>query len=174
MKSSVAPAGRLVLNADDFALSDESDAAEDTDARYLVGISADAPVLRRHLLYGGDACWVENGSITIRESGLAQSIADVRRLPSTRDGTIPFAVHNALIATAIARSCGIPEGVIAAGLAVHEARPESDAWLVQCVRRWIGDNRRGPADAIVVPAQFTSSLRESRLRPANSRRRSHA
>ena len=44
-----------------------------TGARYLVGISADAPVLRRHILHGGDACWVENGSITIRESGCVRS-----------------------------------------------------------------------------------------------------
>ena len=125
LKSSIAPAGRLVLNADDFAVSDDSEDAEHLGRRYLVGISADTPVLRRHILHGGDACWVENGTITIRESDLTQSISDVREMPWTRDGTIPFAVQNALIATAIARSCGIPERQIAAGLASHEARPES-------------------------------------------------
>ena len=125
IRSSVAAGGRLVLNADDFAVAEENDGAEGLELRYLVGISADAPVLRRHVLAGGDACWLENGSITIRESGLTQAIADVRGLPLTREGTILFAVQNALIATAIARSCGIPEQVIAAGLAAHEARPES-------------------------------------------------
>ncbi len=125
IKSSIAPAGRLVLNADDFAVSDDSGGSEDLDHRYLVGISSDTPVLRRHILRGGDACWVESGTVTIRESDLTQSIADVRQMPSTRDGTIPFAVQNALIATAIARSCGIPERQIAAGLAAHETRPES-------------------------------------------------
>jgi cyanophycin synthetase len=125
MKASVAPAGRLVLNADDFGLSDDGDVAEGGDGHYLVGISADAPVLRRHILQAGDACWVENGIITIRESGLTQSIVEVRRLPSTREGAIPFAIHNALIATAIARSCGIPVRLIATGLASHEARPEA-------------------------------------------------
>jgi cyanophycin synthetase len=125
IKSSIAPAGRLVLNADDFAVAEENEGVEGLERRYLVGISADAPVLRRHVLAGGDACWLENGSITIRESGLTRAIADVRRLPLTREGTIPFAVQNALIATAIARSCGIPERLIAAGLAAHEARPES-------------------------------------------------
>src|SRR5215213_8798341 len=109
IKSSIAPTGRLVLNADDFAVSDDSKAAEHLGRRYLVGISADTPVLRRHILHGGDACWVENGTITIRESELTQSISDVRQMPWTRDGMIPFAVQNALIATAIARSCGIPE-----------------------------------------------------------------
>jgi cyanophycin synthetase len=125
IKSSIAPAGRLVLNADDFAVSDDSNGAGGLEHRYLVGISADAPVLRRHILRGGDACWVENGAIAIRESGLTQSLAEVRRLPSTRDGTIPFAVQNALIATAIARSCGVPVHLISAGLAAHEAWPES-------------------------------------------------
>jgi cyanophycin synthetase len=125
IKSSIAPAGRLVLNADDFAVSDDSGGPEDLDRRYLVGISADTPVLRRHILQGGDACWVENGTVTIREGELTQPIARVRQLPSTRDGTIPFAVQNALIATAIARSCGISERQIAAGLAAHQARPES-------------------------------------------------
>jgi cyanophycin synthetase len=125
IKSSIAPAGRLVLNADDFALSDGGDFAGDLASRYLVGISADAPVLRRHILHGGDACWIENGSIAIRETLRTQAIAQVRGLPSTRDGTIPFAVQNALIATAIARCCGISESLVAAGLVTHDARPES-------------------------------------------------
>jgi cyanophycin synthetase len=125
IKSSVAPAGRLVLNGDDFAVAEENDGPQQLERSYLIGISADAPVLRRHVLAVGDACWVENGSITIRESGLTQSLVDVRRLPLTREGTIPFAVQNALMATAIARTCGIPGHLIAAGLAAHEARPES-------------------------------------------------
>src|SRR5215218_1677079 len=77
IKSSIAPAGRLVLNADDFAVSDDSDGAGVLERRYLVGISADAPVLRRHVLHGGDACWVEDGSIMVRERGLTQPLAVV-------------------------------------------------------------------------------------------------
>jgi cyanophycin synthetase len=125
IRSSIATPGRLVLNADDFALSDDADFAGDLESRYLVGISADAPVLRRHIVHGGDACWVESGSITIRETLRTQAIADVSGLPTTREGTIPFAIQNALIATAIARCCGFSQNVIAAGLATHEARPES-------------------------------------------------
>jgi cyanophycin synthetase len=125
IRSSVATAGRLVLNADDFALSDAGELPEDVESRYLVGISADAPVLRRHILRGGDACWIENGSIAIREGARTQAIAEARGLPSTREGTIPFAIQNSLIATAIARCCGISESLIAGGLTTHEARPES-------------------------------------------------
>lgn len=125
IKSSIAAPGRLVLNADDFALSDDGDFDADSKSQYLVGISADAPVLRRHILHGGDACWVENGSIAIREALHTRAVVAVRGLPSTREGAIPFAIQNALIATAIARCCGIPEKLIAAGLATHAARPES-------------------------------------------------
>jgi len=85
----------------------------------------EAPVLRRHIVQGGDACWLQHGSITIRENGKTQSIADVRRLQWTREGTIPFAVQNALMATAILRSCGIPGALIEAGLMAHDAHPES-------------------------------------------------
>jgi cyanophycin synthetase len=125
IRSSIATTGRLILNADDFALSDDEDFAGDPANRYLVGISEDAPVLRRHVDRGGDACWVESGSITIRETQRTQAIAEIRSLPSTRQGTIPFAIQNALIATAIARCCGMSEELVAAGLATHEARPES-------------------------------------------------
>ena len=125
IRSSIATTGRLVLNADDFALSEDAGFAGDPEGRYLVGISADTPVLRRHMLRGGDASWVENGSIVIREGPRKQRIAELSGLPSTREGTIPFAIQNALIATAIARCCGISESAVAAGLTSHEARPES-------------------------------------------------
>jgi cyanophycin synthetase len=125
IKSNIAPAGRLVVNADDLALSNEGDGVVDSVRRYLAGISADAPVLRRHMTHGGEACWVENGSIAVREGVLTLAVAEVRSMPSTREGTIPFAIQNALIATAIARCCGIPEHLIAAGLGNYDARPES-------------------------------------------------
>jgi cyanophycin synthetase len=124
IRSSIATVGRLVLNADDFALSDDSDVATDPQDRYLVGISADAPVLRRHILAGGDACWTQNGSIAIREGSRWHEITEVGRLGWTREGSIPFAIQNALIATAIARCCGIPESLIAEGLLTHKAQPE--------------------------------------------------
>ena len=122
IRKQVAPAGRLVLNADDFALSEDPEGGAD---RYLVGISADTPVLRRHLDGGGDACWIANASIMIQERGRTRPVLDARSLPWTREGHIPFANQNALLATAIARSCGLPDRLIAAGLAAHEARPES-------------------------------------------------
>jgi cyanophycin synthetase len=122
IRKQVAPSGRLVLNADDFALSEDPDDGTD---RFLVGISADTPVLRRHLDRGGNASWVAESTIIVHEHGLSRPVVDVQSLGWTRGGDIPFATQNALLAAAIARSCGLSERLIAAGLASHEARPES-------------------------------------------------
>ena len=122
IRKQLAPSGRLVVNADDFALSENSD---NETRRYLVGISSDAPVLRRHIDRGGDASWLVDTAIMIQEHGRTRSVADTRNLPWTRDGHIPFSMQNALVATAIARSCGLSDRLIAAGLGAHEARPES-------------------------------------------------
>ena len=119
IRDSVAAGGRLILNAEDFVVS-ESDRFEGAN-RYLVGYSPDTPVLRRHLQHGGDACWVDGLSIAIQEDRRISTVADVGDLGWTRGGAIPFAVQNALLATAVARSCGIPPRIIAAGLCMHDA-----------------------------------------------------
>jgi cyanophycin synthetase len=123
IQSSITPGGRLVLNADDFALANED--PKDGSSRYLVGISPDTPVLRRHIQRGGDACWIAIGNVMVGEDQSTDRLVELDRLAWTQDGRIPFAVQNALLATAIARSCGIPGRMIAAGLSNHDARPES-------------------------------------------------
>lgn len=120
---SVAGAGRLILNANDFEVADG--VASNAAGRFLVGVSADVPMLRQHLEHGGDACWVEHSVIMTHEAGVTLPIVDCGDLAWVRDGNIPFAVQNALIATAIARSCGILPADIAAGLVAHVPRPES-------------------------------------------------
>lgn len=123
IRSGVAPIGRLVLNADDFAVAVEDVAG--TAQRYLFGISPETPMLRRHLQQGGDACWIAGSSIVFHEDGLTRPLVDLRWLRWTHGGAIPIAVQTALTATAIARCCGLPDSLIAAGLAAHEARPET-------------------------------------------------
>ncbi len=122
IRTSVAPSGRLVLNADDFAVA--CDIGPEPDGRFLFGISPETPVLRRYLQLGGDACWMAGSSIVIQEDGSSRPLIDVRWLRWTRGGSIPFAVQTALTATAIARICGIPDPLIASGLVAHDPRPE--------------------------------------------------
>lgn len=114
--------GKLILNAHDLDLSESQfDLAPD---KVLVGARAGAPILRRHLANGGNACFVEQSTIVIHEGGFSERVVALDDLGWTRDGSIPFAVQNALFATAIARSCGIRHASIAAGLASHVAKPE--------------------------------------------------
>jgi cyanophycin synthetase len=121
LRSSVAPFGRLIVNADDFAVADDNTGSTE---RFLVGISPDTPILRRHLSAGGDACWIEDGIIMAREDGVRSPLAPLDRLKWTRNGTIAFAVQNALMAAAVGRVCGLDARTIGAGLETHEVQPE--------------------------------------------------
>ena len=123
IRTGISANGHLVLNADDFAVASEH--ASELGNRYLFGISPETPVLRRHLLQGGDACWVADSSIVIHEDGVTRPLIDMRLLRWARGGAIPFAVQTALTATAVARSCALPDSLIATGLMAHDARPES-------------------------------------------------
>jgi hypothetical protein len=123
IRSGVSADGRLVLNADDFAVA--ADDAAGFQQRYLFGVSPETPVLRRHLQLGGDACWIAGSSIVVHEVESTRPLVDLRWLRWTNGGALPFAVQTALTATAIARCCGVPDALIAAGLVAHEARPES-------------------------------------------------
>jgi cyanophycin synthetase len=117
----LSPSGRLIVNADDFAVAD--DEGESLE-RCLVGISPDTPLLRRHLVAGGDACWLDNGVIACQVDGARTPIVSIDRLGWTRHGAIAFAVQNALLATASAQVCGIPPETIAEGLETHQALPD--------------------------------------------------
>jgi cyanophycin synthetase len=123
IRTGVAPIGRLVLNADDFAVASED--TSEFGQRYLFGISPETPVLRRHLQRGGDACWIAGSSLVIHEDGSTRPLVDLRWLRWTRGGSIPFAVQTALTAAAVARSCGLPDSLIAGGLVAHDPRPET-------------------------------------------------
>lgn len=123
LKSSISSTGRLILNANDFEVSEVM--AQASDQRFLVGVSPDAPALRRHLMRGGDACWIEKSDLVSCEAGQLVPIVNMADLPWAREGGIPFAVLNALFAIAIARSCGLPSEIVASGLMEHVARPES-------------------------------------------------
>jgi cyanophycin synthetase len=123
IKASVCESGKLILNATDLDLSEN--VSLDSLDRLLVGVSPDAPVLRRHLIQGGDACYINSTQVVARNQGREAPIVDLRELAWIRDGDIPFSVQNALFATAIARSCGILASDIARGLSTYVPRPES-------------------------------------------------
>lgn len=117
-----APNTQLVMNASDVTMLDELDVT--AAGLTLIGSSSEAPALRRHAAAGGSTCWVSNSAICVFEDGIEHRVIDCGEISWLHDGDIPFAVQNALLATAIARACGLSIAEIAQGLAEHLALPE--------------------------------------------------
>ena len=115
IRASLPEAAQLVLNAHDFALADDD--GEVSPQHYLVGMTPDAPMLRRHLAKGGNACYVQNHAVMLAESGQPVAVMRTSEVPWFRNESIPFSVQNGLMATAIAHACGISNADIRAGLA---------------------------------------------------------
>lgn len=112
--------GRLVLNAHDFSLADNGAVAAE---HFLVGMTPEAPMLRRHLDQAGNACYLVGGSVVLSEGGQTTQVLATADAPWLRNGAVPFAVQNALLAAAVARSCGLTPTEIASGLAAYAPRP---------------------------------------------------
>lgn len=115
IRASLPDAAQLVLNAHDFALADND--GEVSPQHYLVGMTPDAPMLRRHLAKGGNACYVQDHAVMLAESGQPVALMPTFEVPWFRNESIPFSVQNGLMATAIAHACGISNSDIRAGLA---------------------------------------------------------
>ena len=106
--------GVLVLNGEDFSVGDHPN--EVSSAAVLVGLSRDAPLVRNHLRAGGAAVWTDRQAIVAGTTTDAVEIGAIDRLSFALNGAIGFQVHNALMATAIARACGISNETIAGAL----------------------------------------------------------
>jgi cyanophycin synthetase len=111
----VLPGGRLVLNADDPVLVEMSR----TTSAPLMWISHEAasPVVWRHLEAGGDAAWVERGTIMLSFAGTSCDVMPVADVPLTMRGAARHNVQNALGVVALAAVAGLPLDAIRAGLA---------------------------------------------------------
>jgi hypothetical protein len=114
IKAGLPSIGQLVLNAHDFSLADGD--GEVASQHYLVGMTPDAPMLRRHLAKGGNACYIQNHTVMLAEKGQPVAVLGTSAVPWFRNESIPFSVQNGLMATAIAHACGISISTIRAGL----------------------------------------------------------
>ena len=110
----VLPGGRLVLNADDPVLVEM---ARVTTAP-LLWISSDAasPVVQQHLATGGDAAWVEHGTLVLQVGGTRCDVMAIADIPVTLAGAARHNVQNALGVAALASVAGLPVEAIRAGL----------------------------------------------------------
>jgi hypothetical protein len=123
IKKGLPGTGQLILNAHDFSLADDDG---EVDARhYLVGMTPEAPMLRRHLAKGGNACYVQNHTIMLAERGKPVPVLGTYDIPWFRNESIPFAIQNGLMAAAIAHACGISIPTIREGLEDYVPRAAS-------------------------------------------------
>lgn len=120
IRASLPSTAQLVLNAHDFALA--GDDGEVSRRHYLVGMTPDAPMLRRHLAKGGNACYVQNHAVMIAENGMPIAVQATSDIPWFRNESVPFSVQNGLMATAIAHACGIGIAQIREGLTAYAPR----------------------------------------------------
>lgn len=120
IRASLPGTAQLVLNAHDFALADDD--GEVSALHYLVGMTPDAPMLRRHLAKGGNACYIQNHTVMLAEKGNPVVVAETAEVPWFRHESVPFSVQNGLMATAIAHACGLSVAQIRTGLTTYAPR----------------------------------------------------
>ena len=106
--------GIVVLNGDDYEVSREE--LEHHRAAVFVGLSRESPGLRDHLARGGDAAWLENGSLHVGDSAQSCDVGNVADLGFTLSGKAGFQAHNALTAAAVAASIGVDQSTIQSAL----------------------------------------------------------
>lgn len=123
IKAGLPSIGQLVLNAHDFSLADGD--GEVASQHYLVGMTPDAPMLRRHLAKGGNACYIQRHNVVLAEAGQSTPVVGTSSVPWFRNEAIPFSVQNGLMATAIAHACGIGIPEIRAALTEYVPRAVS-------------------------------------------------
>ena len=120
----VPPEGRVVLNAEDEHVAAAAERARDLGLirAPTTWFSADgeAPIVRRHLADGGDACIRDGEELILWQAGRRVAVTRLDRVPVTLGGAAPFNVRNALAALGVAAALGLPPEAIAAGLATFE------------------------------------------------------
>jgi cyanophycin synthetase len=120
----VGPEGRIVLNADDPALT----AAAGRLPAPIVWFSLDPenPLVRQALDKGGEAVWLEDGELVLAWGGERRSVTRADQAPVTFGGAARHNVANALAAIGMAATIGIPVEAMAAGLRRVGRRPEDN------------------------------------------------
>ena len=120
VKSTIArvtkPDGWVVLNGDDPLVAAVGRRVRAHVAYFSVAKGAPPPVVRRHLVAGGRAYLVRDGSIVEVEGDRESEIVAVRRVPITIGGLASHNVANALAASGGARGMGATLAQVREGL----------------------------------------------------------
>ncbi|MBO2460713.1 cyanophycin synthetase [Actinomadura violacea] len=115
--------GRLVLNAEDgpsAGLAERPAVRRRDPELCFFAMSADAPVLVRHLEGGGTGYHVEDGWLTEAHGGRRTRVLPVEDVAGSSGGQAGHVVANALAALAAGRALGVPLEVAAQALRTFE------------------------------------------------------
>jgi UDP-N-acetylmuramyl tripeptide synthase len=83
------------------------------------------PLLREHLSAGGNAAWVEDGSLVVGDATATRHLGRTDELAFALNGAAGFEVHNGLMAAAVATAMGIGESHISRALRAFRPSPRS-------------------------------------------------
>jgi cyanophycin synthetase len=106
--------GVAVLNADDTLVA-EMAAATDAEVIYF-SLTPDNHISVAHRAEKGRCVYVEDGFIVLDTGGKCLELVELKRIPFTMGGKIPFQVQNALAATAAAWGAGLNPAMIVRAL----------------------------------------------------------
>ncbi|MDQ3704062.1 MAG: cyanophycin synthetase [Chloroflexota bacterium] len=116
---SVSTRGYAVLNADDELVADM---AQDCPGKVIFfGMERSSAVMSEHLAKGERAVYLSNGKIVLAKGIKETVLLDVRDVPATYGGLIPFQVQNAMTVAAACWGAGVPLDSIRLGLRTFQA-----------------------------------------------------
>jgi UDP-N-acetylmuramyl tripeptide synthase len=160
----VGPSGRVVLNADDERLRWHADRLRAPITWFTLD-SPDARV-REHVAAGGDAAWLEAGSLTLAQRGATHPVIAVEALPFAFGGAARHNLANALAALGAAAALGLPRPAMAQGLNRFESTPQqnpgrANVWEIGGVRALVdfAHNPHGLASLVTMAAALPARRR---------------
>jgi len=125
VEKAVRERGTLVLNADEAPVLARGRASI---ARNVIWYSLDGdhPAMVAQVDAGGDAAFVEDGTLFFLRHGMHEALITETRIPISHRGRARFNTSNALAASALAACAGISTDAIAKGLETFRSSPASN------------------------------------------------
>jgi cyanophycin synthetase len=106
----------LVLNADDKGMVDYAATLDNTIIWF--SLDPDNLLLSASMAAGGTACYLDKGWIVVASGSATRPVVPVEEIPAAMGGIVRYNICNAMAATCIAVSVGIPDVAIRKGLSV--------------------------------------------------------
>ncbi len=124
VEKALAAGGTLVLNADEPPVVERGRRSSATTIWY--SLDGDHPEMLAQVDAGGDAAFVEDGTLFFLRHGMHEALITETRIPISYGGRARFNTSNALAASALAACAGISNDAIAQALETFRSSPDSN------------------------------------------------